>query len=344
MNFTSDNVHGAASQILDALMTANEGRAGSYGDDALSARLTPRFSEIFEHNVAVFPVVTGTAANCLALATTVPSHGAILCHEASHIEEDECGAPEFFTHGAKLVRVAGAAGKLTPDALKAALTRFRAGDVHQVQPSALSITQASEAGTCYRAEEIAALARIAHARGMKVHMDGARFANAVAFLGASPADLTWRAGVDTLSFGATKGGALAAEAVVFFDPKLAGDFVFRRKKAGHLLSKMRFVAAQLHAYLADGLWLGLARRANAMADVLAKNLERVPAARLAHPVEANMVFVWLPDATLARLRAQGASFYDWGRSQNGETLIRLVTSFATEEKDIERFVAIARAK
>jgi len=343
MDFTSDNVHGAARQILDALMAANGGSAVAYGDDTLTARLAPRFIEVFERDVAVFPVLTGTAANCLALATVVPPHGAIICHESAHLEEDECGAPEFFTHGAKLARGAGPGGKLTPDTLEKALARFRTGDVHQVQPAAISITQATEAGTCYRVEEIVALACIAHARGMKVHMDGARFANAAAFLGASPADLTWRAGVDVLSFGATKGGALAAEAVVFFDPRLAGDFVFRRKKAGHLLSKMRFVAAQLQAYLADDLWLRLARRANALASALARDLERVPGARLAHPVEANMVFVWLPNALVARLRAQGVSFYDWSRSQDEQTLIRLVTSFATEEEDIERLVAVARS-
>ena len=344
MDFTSDNAYGAAPPILEALIAASGGAAPAYGDDALTARLQQHFSKLFERDVAIFPVVTGTAANCLALATLVPPHGAILCHESAHIEDDECGAPEFFTHGAKLVRVGGRDGKLTPGGLEEALTRYRLGDVHQVQPAALSVAQPTEAGTCYRADEIAALARVAHARRMAVHMDGARFANAVAFLGASPADVTWRAGVDALSFGATKGGALAAEAVVFFDPKLAGDLVFRRKKSGHLLSKMRFVSAQLHAYLADDLWLKLARRANALAEILARGFESVPGATLAHPVEANAVFVWLPDAVVAHLRAEGASFYGWSASQGGRTMIRLITSFATQEEDIERLVALARGK
>lgn len=342
MDFTSDNAYGAAKPILDALLAANSETATAYGDDALTARLQQQFSLVFQRDVAVFPVVTGTAANCLALATLVPPYGAILCHEASHIEVDECGAPEFFTHGAKLVRVGGENGKMTAAVLQNALMRFRPGDVHQVQPAAISITQSTEAGTCYRPKEIEALAQIARQRGMTVHMDGARFANAAAFLGASPADLTWRAGVDVLSFGATKGGALAAEAVVFFDPQLAGDFVYRRKKAGHLLSKMRFVSAQLSAYLAGDLWLTLAGRANMLAQSLARGFESVPGAALAHPVEANAVFVLLPNVVVARLRTEGAQFYDWARIEGDRTVIRLVTSFATDEKDIGRLVAIAR--
>ncbi len=303
-----------------------------------------RFAQIFGRDVAVFPVVTGTAANCLALATLVPPHGAILCHESAHIEDDECGAPEFFTHGAKLVRIAGEDAKLTIPALEAALTRFQPGNVHHVQPAAISITQATEAGTVYRPHEISALAEFAHARGMKLHMDGARFANACAYLDVPPTEISWRAGVDVLSFGATKGGALAAEAVVFFDPKLAGDFVCRRKKAGHLLAKMRFVSAQLDAYLTDDLWLKLARRANALARSLAEGLAHLPGAALAYPVEANEVFVWLPDAVVPRLRTTGAHFYDWGRPADGRTLIRLVTSFATEEEDVARLLAAARGK
>jgi threonine aldolase len=344
VDFTSDNVSGVAPAILEALAAASRGDAPAYGEDPLSERLTRRFSEVFAHEVAVFPVVTGTAANCLAFAALVPPHGAIICHESAHIEVDECGAPEFFTHGAKLIRIGGEGGKLTPAALAAALARFRPGDVHQVQPAVVSITQASEAGTVYRPDEISALARLAHDRSMKLHMDGARFANAVAFLGCSPAELTWRAGVDVLSFGATKGGALAAEAVVFFDPGMAGDFVYRRKKAGHLLSKMRFISAQLEAYLTDDLWLTLAARANALARKLAEGLSRLPGAALVHPVEANEVFVRLPDAVVAHMRDTGAKFYDWEPSANGKTMIRLVTSFATEEKNVERLLAAAGRK
>ena len=341
MDFTSDNSYGAAPQILDALIAVSSGAALAYGEDAISTRLALRFSEIFAREVAVFPVVTGTAANCLAFAALVPPHGAILCHEAAHIEVDECGAPEFFTHGAKLIRIAGEGGKLTPAALAVTLARFRPGDVHQVQPAVVSITQATEAGTVYRPDEILALARVAHDRGMRLHMDGARFANAVAYLDCPAAELTWRAGVDVLSFGATKGGAFAAEAVVFFDPIMAGDFVYRRKKAGHLLSKMRFISAQLDAYLADGLWLTLAARANALARKLAEGLARIPGGALVYPVEANEVFVRLPNADVARLRDAGAKFYDWEPPDDGKTMIRLVTSFATEEKDVELLLAAA---
>lgn len=342
MDFTSDNAYGAARPILEALAAAGAGAVPAYGDDLLTQNLERRFSKLFAREVAVFPLVSGTAANCLALATLVPPHGAILCHEAAHIDVDECGAPEFFTHGAKLVRVGGEGAKLTPSAIESVLGRFQPGYVHHVQPAAVSITQATEAGTTYRPEEIRALANFAYARGMKLHMDGARFANAVAFLNVPPAEITWRAGVDVLSFGATKGGALAAEAVVFFDPKLAGDFVYRRKKAGHLLSKMRFVSAQLDAYLTEDLWLTLARRANALAQTLADGLGHLRDATLAYPVEANEVFVWLPDKVVRQLRASGALFYDWAAPENGRTLIRLVTSFATEEDDVRRLLAAAR--
>ena len=344
MDFTSDNAYGAATPIIQALAALGAGASPPYGDDAISDRMKQRFAHVFEREVAVFPVVTGTAANCLALATLVPPHGAILCHEAAHIEIDECGAPEFFTHGAKLVPIAGEDAKLTISGLEAALTRFQPGDVHHAQPMAISITQATEAGTVYRPDEIAALAEFSHSRGMKFHMDGARFANAVAFLNAPPADLTWRSGVDVLSFGATKGGALAAEAVVFFDVRMAGDFVYRRKKTGHLLSKMRFVSAQLDTYLKDDLWLTLAGRANLLARQLAEGLACLAGATLAHPVEANEVFVWLPDELVARLRAADARFYDWDRPSNGRTLIRLVTSFATDQQDVKRLLAAARGK
>jgi threonine aldolase len=214
VNFTSDNCHGAAPEILAALARANEGTDVSYGDDAVSARLTRRFCEIFEREVAVFPVITGSAANALALASLVPAHGAIIAHAASHIATDECGAVEWFTHGAKLVTLEGRGGKLTPGAIETALARFEKGMVHHSQPAAISITEASELGTVYRPDEIAAIARVVRAHGLKLHMDGARFANALAHIGCTPAELTWRAGVDVLSFGATKNGALGAEAVV----------------------------------------------------------------------------------------------------------------------------------
>jgi threonine aldolase len=339
VNFTSDNCYGVAPEILAALARENHGAEPSYGDDAASARLSARLSRIFEREVAAFALISGTAANALALAALAPPHGAILAHAASHISTDECAAVEAFTHGAKLVTLEGANGKLEPRAVAAALARFERGSVHHAQPAAISITEASELGTVYTQAEIAALAKIARAEGLKLHMDGARFANALAHLNCAPAELTWRAGVDVLSFGATKNGAMGAEAVVFFDPAGAADFVWRRKKAGHLISKMRFISAQLEAYLSDDLWLRNAARANALARRIADGM----GGDLAFPVEANEVFVRVSDATAARLRAGGASFYDWAPSEEGHTLIRLVTSFATRDEDVEKLIALARS-
>jgi len=342
MNFRSDNCYGVAPEIADAVQAANQGTDSSYGDDKITARLQARFSEIFERDVHVYPVISGTAANALALATLVPSHGAILCHASSHIAVDECGAVELFTHGAKLVGLEGANGKLAPPIVEAALARFEKGSVHHPQPGAISITQATETGTIYRRGEIAAIADIARANGMKLHMDGARFANALATLSCAPADITWRAGVDVLSFGATKNGAIGAEAVVFFAKEEVRDFEYRRKKSGHLMSKMRFVSAQLEAYLYDGLWLKLASRANASATRLAEGLAGVGGADPAYPVEANEVLVRLPNETVTRLRRAGGIFYDWESPQAGSTLIRLVTSFATSADDVANFVRIAK--
>jgi threonine aldolase len=338
MNFISDNATGASPEILAALAPANDGAMPSYGDDAITARLTARFCEIFEREVAIFPVATGTAANALALATLCPPHGAVFCHAQSHIAVDECAAPEFFTGGARLALLQGEDGKIAPATIEAALPDFRRG-VHSPKPSAVSITQATEFGTVYRPGEVAALAACAHADDMMLHMDGARFANALAYLQCSPADLTWRAGVDALSFGATKNGALMAEAVVFFTG--ARDFEYRRKKAGHLVSKMRFLSAQLEAYLQDGRWLKTAARANALAQRLGDGLAKIAGAQIAHPIEANGVFVRLPDAIVAQLRRRGARFLDWAPPKDGRTLIRLVCSFATPEEDVERFLEAA---
>ena len=342
MNFASDNAYGAWPEIVAAIGTAASGAVSSYGEDAITAGLRDKFSALFEREVAVFPVISGTAANALALATLTPQHGAIFCHAESHIAVDECGAPEFFTHGAKLVGLEGKDAKLTPAILESALAHYHKGFVHHVQPSCLSVTQASELGTVYTPGEIAALSSLAHAHAMNVHMDGARFANALATLDCSPAEATWRAGVDVLSFGATKNGALGAEAVIFFNPKEAGDFEYRRKKGGHLISKMRFVSAQLDAYLEGGRWLAAARRANALATRLAEGLGAVAGAEIAHPVGANAVFARLPQAMIARLRAQGAQFYDWSPPEAGRTLVRLVMSFATPQGDVEQFLKIAR--
>jgi threonine aldolase len=338
MNFKSDNVTGIAPEILAALAAANAGAAASYGEDAVTRRLERRFAELFEREVAVFPVATGTAANALALATVTPPWGVVFCHEESHVDTDECGAPEFFTGGAKLAALPGAAAKLTPAAIEARL--HGKGVVHHAQPAAISITQATEAGTVYSPDEVTALGALARRHGLVLHMDGARFANAVATLGCTPAEATWRAGVDVLSFGATKNGALAAEAVVFFDPARAGDLAYRRKRAGHLFSKMRFLSAQLEAYLEDELWLRNARHANAMAARLAGGLTTLPGARLREPVEANEVFIELPDPVIRALEGEGFEFYRWGPP--GSTCLRLVTAFDTAAGQVDRFIAAAR--
>jgi threonine aldolase len=326
--FKSDNTAAASPEILAALAAANHGPARAYGDDAWTTRLDAAFGALFDHEVRVFPVATGTAANSLALATLVPPWGAILAHEGAHVVRDECGAPEFMSGGARLLLVPGADGKLTPAALRTALADNPA-TVHTVQPRAISLTQATEVGTVYRPAELAALGALARERGLALHVDGARFANAVAFLGCHPAELTWRAGVDVLSFGATKNGAFGAEAVVFFDPARVADFELRRKRAGHLLSKLRFVSAQLLAYLEDDLWLRNASRANA----LARRLGAAAGPLLRHPVEGNEVFIAADAARLARLRAGGFEFYDWGPENAGEA--RLVVSWDQPEGDVD---------
>lgn len=338
MNFTSDNVSGAAPEILEALIAAStSGPMPSYGADPLTARVTEKISALFEREAAVFPVSTGSAANALALATLTPPYGAIYCHEMAHVNTDECGAPEMFTGGAKLVGLPGAGGKLTPSLLRTTLEKAGVGVVHSVQPAAVTLTQATEAGTVYTTDEIGALAEVAGSYGLPVHMDGARFANALVRLGCSPAEMTWKAGVDVLSFGATKNGALAAEAVVFFRPELASSFAFRRKRAGHLFSKMRFLSAQLDAYLTNDLWLRLARHANAMADRLAEGLTAIPGAALRDPVEANEIFIDLPEPVIAGLEQRGYAFYRWDG-----TVIRLVTAWNTDADDIDRMIADAR--
>lgn len=335
-DFRSDNVAGAAPEVVGALAQAARGTASSYGEDPWTARLKAQLGELFETEVAVFPVATGTAANALALAAMTPPFGAVYCHQEAHVNVDECGAPELFTGGAKLVGLAGADGKLTPAALESALAGAGTGSVHRVQPAALSLSQATEAGTVYRPAEVAALADLAHRAGMAVHVDGARFANAVARLGCTPAELTWKAGVDALSLGGTKGGCLAAEAVVIFNPALAEDFGYLRKRGGHLLSKMRFVSAQLDTWLAGGLWLRLAQHANAMADRMAAGLAALPGVELAYPVEANEVFVRLPEAAISALEAAGFHFYRWDG-----TLLRLVTAFDTPGWAVDAFVKTA---
>jgi threonine aldolase len=342
MNFASDNAYGALPEVMAALARANGGAARPYGADPVTEALPAVFAGLFERDVAVFPAVTGTAANALALATLTPPHGAILCHAESHINEHECGAPEFYAHSAKLVGLQGADGKLALETITKALDAIPRGFVHTNQPFCVSLSQPSELGTLYSLAELKAIADACHSRGVKLHIDGARFANALAALGASPADATWRVGVDALSFGASKGGTLGAEAVVFFNPADAGDFEYRRKKGGHLVSKMRFVSAQLQAYVQDGLWLKAATRANALAARLAEGLSAINSVKITVPVQTNMVFAEMPVETARRLRDAGAVFYDWKPPADGRVLNRLATSFATPEEDVTRFLEMAK--
>jgi threonine aldolase len=316
MRFFSDNAAPVHPRVLDAILAANEQDA-AYDGDRWSKRLDARLGELFEREVRAFWVPTGTAANCLALTALCPPHGGVVCHRDAHIQNDEGGAPEFFTHGAKLMLADGEGAKLTPDGIAEVLDAI-ANDVHRVQPHALSITNATEYGRVYRPDEVAAIGRLAAARGLGFHMDGARFANAVVATGASPAELTWRAGVDALSFGFVKNGGMSAEALVFFRPELAAATAQRRKRGAMLLSKGRFLAAQILGHLDDDLWLDCARGANAGAALLAE----AAAGRLVHPVEANEVFLRVTPDEAAALRAQGFDFYDWGPGE-----ARLVVSW-----------------
>jgi threonine aldolase len=321
--------------VLAALADANGGAAAAYGDDTVTSRLEASLAALFEHEVAVFPVATGTAANALALSALAPPWSAILCHREAHIAAAECGAPEFFTGGARLVLLEGEAGKLSAAALEAECAHTLRP--HRGAASAVSLSQATEAGAVYTPAEIAALSEICRGQGLKLHVDGARFANAVAALGCSPAEASWKSGVDALSFGLTKNGAMAAEAVIFFDPALARDFDYRRKRGGHLFSKMRFVSAQFQAMLEDDLWLRLAAHANAMARRLAERLVKLPGVRLAYPVESNQLFVSLPEPAAAALESRGFLFHRW-ETPSGRC-VRLVTAFDTRREDVDRLTA-----
>jgi len=350
LDFTSDNSSGAHPAILEAIVAANAGPSAAYGADQWTQRAERALADVFEREVAVYLVATGTAANALALSAATEPWGAILCHEFAHIAADECGAPEFFSAGAKLVGLPGAAGKITPAALRDALAIMPRGVVKQVQPQALSLSQATECGSLYTTSEIAALAEIARAAGMAVHMDGARFANALVSLGLTPAEMSWKAGVDILSFGATKNGALACEAVVFFDAVRAKNFAYRRKRGGHTLSKGRLLGAQMAAYLQDGLWLDLARQANARAAELEQGLAALPGVRLPWKREINEVFAILPRTMHQRMAAAGARYHPWTpralepqeRPSADETFARLVPSFATEPAAVWATIAAAR--
>lgn len=342
MNFASDNAYGVLPEVWAAIHAADQGTALAYGNDAATKDLSARFAKLFGCEVAAFPVFTGTAANALALACLTPPFGAVLCHKDSHIMTSECGAPEFFS-GAKLIGLDGANGKLTPNAILDALDGLD-GSVHSVQPRVISVSQATELGTVYTDAELAAISALAKDRNLKLHMDGARFANAVAHLGSTPAEATWKNGVDVLSFGATKAGALAAEAVVFFDTALAGEFEYRRKRGGHLASKMRFVSAQLEAMLTDDLWRTSGRRANALASHLADHLKQIADIEIAYPVQTNMVFARMPVEKAASMRAGGAEFHDWFPPKDGKVITRLALAFATPEEHVAKLIELAKAK
>ena len=343
MDFASDNTAGVAPEIMAALAKANSGYALGYGNDEWTRRVEKQFGDLFEKDVAVFLVPTGTAANAIALAHVTPPWGAVLCHKEAHIAVDECGAPEFFGGGIKLIGLSGDGAKISAATLRGALGEGQWGGPHHVSPAALSLSQATECGTVYRVAELRELSEIAHARGLAVHADGARLGNALARMNVSPAEITWKAGVDVLSFGATKGGAMGAEAVIFFDPARAAHMIDRRKRGGALASKHRFIAAQIEAYLADDLWLRLARHANALADELAEGL-RAAGCKPVWPVEANEVFVPITPEADKRLKAAGAMYFSWVADDLGlgaeKLLVRLVTSFQTTKDDVTKFLKV----
>jgi threonine aldolase len=332
MRFFSDNAAAAHPKVIEAIAASNRIDA-AYDGDEWSLRLDAVFSELFETDVRALWVTTGTAANCLALAALCPPYSGIICHRDAHIEVDEAGAPGFFTGGAKLMLLDGPGAKITPEAVAAACDRIRK-DVHQVQPAAISITNATEYGLVYRGAEVAALGEVARDRGLAFHMDGARFANAVVSTGESPADLSWRAGVDALSFGFVKNGGLNAEALILFRTELADEIAVRRKRAGHLASKGRMLAAQILAMLENNLWLENARASNAAARAIAA----AAGDRLVYPVEANEIFLRVSAGEAASLRGQGFDFYDWGPGE-----IRFVTTWDQRGETVEKLAAAIRA-
>lgn len=346
MQFASDNWAGAHPSINEAISQASAGMAEAYGSSDWDRRVQALFSDIFERDVAVFFVATGTAANALAMTNVSRPGGVGFCHREAHLIADECGAAQYLTGGARLMPVDGALGKIDPLCLEAEIGRFPPGFVHGGQPMAVSLTQASEAGTVYRPDEIETIVEIARRHRLPVHMDGARFANAMVHLGLSPAEMTWKRGIDILSFGATKNGCWCAEALVFLDPDRSDNAPFVHKRAAQLFSKSRFVAAQFEAYFRNDLWIELARHANGMADRLRAGIARSGTVRLAWPSQINETFAIMPKPVAAALRAEGAAFHDWAMPRNAppareadETLVRLVTSFATAPEDVDALTA-----
>jgi len=339
-NFASDNIAPVCPEVMKALENANHGSAAAYGEDQITSALSTLAGEVFEHEVWVFPVATGTAANSLALSAATDPFGAVVCDQSAHIANDEGGAPEFFMHGAKLVPLPSADGRMALSDLDRVLTSSSGHDVHTSPIQTLSLTQSTEWGTVYTLDQLGALTARAHESNLATHLDGARLGNAIATLGCRPADVSWRAGFDMLSFGGTKNGAMAAEAVMIFREDLAKNFLRRVKRSGHLWSKQRYLSAQIQALLENDLWLRHAAHANVMAQRLAHGLRRHPAAALPFDVQGNEVFVVLPERGVESLEAQGYEFYRWTNPPGLEgILIRLVTCWATEAQDVDALLA-----
>ncbi|MTI16529.1 low specificity L-threonine aldolase [Rhodobacteraceae bacterium RKSG542] len=342
MIFSSDNWAGATEAVMAALARHTSGFAPAYGVDPLSRSIEAKFNEIFEREVAVFLVSTGTAANSLALAQYARPGGVIFAHREAHIVVDECNAPEFATGGNKIFPIFGADGKITPTGLERAMNAVPEGVVHHGQAAAVSITQATEIGTLYTLDEIGAISETAKSRGLPLHMDGARFANALVSLDTTPAEMTWKQGVDVLSFGATKNGCWCAEAVVFFNPSESRGFEYLRKRSAQLFSKSRFISAQFEGYFENDGWLESARHANQMAQVLAKGLSAAEGVRLPVWPQSNEVFPIISKAQAEKFKEAGVGFYEWpaeGLSE-GEVMIRLVTSFATTQDMVMRLLGL----
>lgn len=340
MNFASDNTSPVSPLVMQAILNANEAPMPAYGQDPITKHARQRFMEIFGRDVDVFFTATGTAANCLALTTMAPPFGAIYCHREAHINTDECGAPEAATSGAKLIGLSGEQGKLTPDILKVQIEKDLSMRPHSPQPAAISLSQCTESGTVYQKNEIEAICKLARHYNLSVHMDGARFANALVATGESPASLTWCAGVDVLSLGGTKNGAMAAEAVVFFNRNLAKSADYTQKRQGQLFSKMRYFSCQFLALFEEDLWLKNALHANHMATRLMEILQRCEGVSLLYPVEANEIFVHMPDSLTKHLRDRGVLFYDWGIP--GDRHYRFVCSAHTHVVDLQELETLCK--
>ena len=337
--FASDNVTPACPEVMEAINQANIGNIESYGHDKWSKVLDNKFSELFEKDVKVFTAVTGTAANSLALSSITPSYGNIYCHKISHINVDECGAPEFFTGGAKLITIDGDDGKFNSDELKKNIRG--SGVVHNTQPASVSITQSCETGVTYKLDEILKINQVAKENGMKIHMDGARFSNAIASLNKSPAEATWKLGIDVLTFGGTKNGCMDAEAIIFFNPSDVNNFQYLQKRSGQLLSKARFLSSQLDAYITDGLWLRNAIHANDMARKLSEKLSKINSFELTYPTESNEIFIKMPKNIQDHLNNEGYSAIP---DDMFDGSVRFVTAWNTNLNDIENLINTIKEK